>query len=158
MLVVGIDPGPENCGLVLYDSDSERVVSSHKDMPVEQAIGALQYHASVDDIGLVAIERVQSYGIAGASLLKTSESVGRLWQAAERERMPVRLFYRREILRSLDVTGKGSRDALVRQRLIEIHGGTREAAVGTKRSPGPLHGVSSHAWQALAVAVVGGGQ
>ncbi len=65
-------------------------------------------------------------------------------------------LYRREVLRGLDVTGKGNRDSLVRQRLIEIHGGDRASAVGTKKQPGPLYGVSSHAWQALAVAVVAG--
>ena len=61
--------------------------------------------------------------------------------------------YRREVLRALDVTGKGNRDSLVRQRLIEMHGGERRAAMGTKKAPGPLYGVSSHAWAALAVAV-----
>ncbi len=61
-----------------------------------------------------------------------------------------------EVLRGLDVTGKGNRDSLVRQRLIEIHGGDRASAVGTKAKPGPLYGVASHAWAALAVAVVAG--
>ncbi len=37
---------------------------------------------------------------------------------------------------------------------VMIFGGTKEAAIGKKASPGPLYGVSSHAWQALAVAVV----
>jgi len=37
-----------------------------------------------------------------------------------------------------------------------MYGGTRDAAVGTKKTPGPLYGVSGHAWQALAVAVVAG--
>ena len=70
--------------------------------------------------------------------------------------MEVVWLYRREVLRGLDVTGKGNRDSLVRQRLIEMFGGDRKTAQGTKKEPGPLYGVASHAWQALAVAVVAG--
>ena len=81
-----------------------------------------------------------------------------LYQCASREGLEVVWLYRREILRVLDVTGKGNRDALVRQRLIEMHGGTRQAAQGLKKSPGPLYGVSGHAWQALAVAIAAAGR
>jgi len=37
--------------------------------------------------------------------------------------------------------------------MIEMHGGERATAIGTKRAPGALYGVSSHAWQALGLAV-----
>ena len=39
-------------------------------------------------------------------------------------------------------------------RLCEMHGGDKAQAVGTKKAPGPLYGVGSHARSALAVAVV----
>ena len=99
---------------------------------------------------------MQSYGISGGSLLQTSEVVGRLQQRALDLGLPVSLHYRRDVLRFLDVTGRGNRDSLVRMRLIEMHGGTRAAAIGLKASPGPLYGVSGHAWQALAVALCAG--
>ena len=35
---------------------------------------------------------------------------------------------------------------------VDLFGG-KEAAVGTKKAPGPLHGVKSHLWSALALAV-----
>ena len=60
----------------------------------------------------------------------------------------VRLVYRREVCSVLDVS-KGGKDAQVRQRMIEMHPG----GCGTKKAPGPLYGVSSHAWQALGLAV-----
>jgi len=151
-MILGIDPGPDLCGLVLYDPGPRRVVRSEKNIAVA---GAIRDIDAAPAETLVAIERVQSYGISGSSLLRTSESVGRLWAAAERSNMSLRLIYRREVLRALDIAGKGSRDALVRQRLIEMHGGTRSAAIGTKGAPGPLYGVASHAWAALAVAIVG---
>ena len=58
---------------------------------------------------------------------------------------------RREVLRHLGVlSGKGAPDSRVRAACIadhEVPGGM--PAVGRKGSPGPLYGVSSHAWQAL---------
>ena len=151
MIILGIDPGPRHCGFCLYDSASCRVIEAHKKLEVVEAITGIDYHSS--GLGLVVIERVQSYGIPGSSLLRTSESVGRLQQTAESLRIPTLLMYRREALRALDVTGKGNRDSMIRQRLIEMHGGDRRSAQGTKKEPGPLYGVASHAWSALAVAV-----
>ena len=154
MIVVGIDPGPEACGFCIYDNRGPRVIEAHKALPIVEPLTALDIYAG--QAALVALARVQSYGIAGSSLLRTSETGGRLWQCSEALRLPTVLLYRREVLRGLDVTGKGNRDALVRERLIEMHGGERRKAQGTKKEPGPLYGVASHAWQALAVAVVAG--
>ena len=156
MIVLGIDPGPTHCGAVLYDTEARRVIGSWKDLTVDAAIGAVESLKDTHRVELVAIERVQSYGIAGASLLRTAEVGGMLYQCASREGLDVVWLYRREVLRGLDVTGKGNRDSLVRQRLIEMFGGDRASAVGTKAKPGPLYGVASHAWAALAVAVVAG--
>jgi len=147
VIVLAYDPGPTTCGVVWYDG--ARVLRADGKATVEQALLYLR-HRGIDH---VAIERVQSYGIAGATLLATSEVVGRLQQRALDAGLPVSLHYRRDVLRCLDVTGRGSRDSLVRQRLLEAHGGTRGAAVGTKAAPGPLYGCSGHSWAALAVAV-----
>jgi hypothetical protein len=152
MIVLAIDPGPVKCGVVLYDSTARQVLNSYKAATVDEALSlcrGLEY----DRIELVAIERVQSMGQAGASLLQTSEVVGRLHQRALDSGLPVVLLYRREVCSHLHVHGAG-KDAQVRQRMIEVHGGSREIAVGTKKNPGALHGVASHAWQALGLAYV----
>jgi hypothetical protein len=152
MIVLAIDPGPVTCGVVLYDSTARQVLNSYKAATVDEALSlcrGLEY----DRIELVAIERVQSMGQAGASLLQTSEVVGRLHQRALDSGLPVVLLYRREVCSHLHVHGAG-KDAQVRQRMIEAHGGSQELAVGTKRNPGPLYGVASHAWQALGLAYV----
>tara|TARA_R110000824_G_scaffold131994_1_gene294284 strand:- start:34 stop:528 length:495 start_codon:yes stop_codon:yes gene_type:complete len=156
VIVLGLDPGPANSGLVLYDSDAREVIEARKSITTADAMDLLTGVAGKFGIDLVAIERVQSYGIAGASLLRTAEVGGMLHQCASNLGLDVVWLYRREVLRGLDVTGKGNRDSLVRQRLIEIHGGDRASAVGTKAKPGPLYGVASHAWAALSVAVVAG--
>lgn len=44
-----------------------------------------------------------------------------------------------------------AKDANVRQAIIDRYGG--QAAIGRKATPGPLYGVTSHAWAALAVAI-----
>jgi Holliday junction resolvasome RuvABC endonuclease subunit len=159
MLIVGIDPGPSGSGIVVYDTAKKAVVDIRVFAPNQQKASVrevcdvmtwVNVHAQVEDF--VAIERVQSYGISGGSLLRTAEVCGRIWQAASFMGFPVRLIYRREVLRALDVTGKGNRDSLVRARLIEAHGGTRQAAQGTKKNPGPLYGVAGDVWAALAVA------
>jgi len=150
MIVLGIDPGPTNCGVVVYDTSPRSACFAWKALTVAEAIHVIEVYAG--RAGLVAIERVQSCGVAGASLLRTAEVGGMLHQCASNLGLDVVWLYRREVLRGLDVAGK----ALARQRLIEIHGGDRTSAVGTKKAPGPLYGVSSHAWQALAVAVVAG--
>ena len=154
MRVLGVDPGPERSGVVVYCTDDRRCIYA-KVIETEELLSR-RFHslAVLHMVSVAAIERVQSYGIAGGSLLRTSEVVGRLWELALRDGLAVHLLYRREVLSALDVSGKGNRDSLVRARLIEMHGGTRAAACGRKSSRGPLYGVSSHAWSALACAVV----
>jgi hypothetical protein len=147
--VLGIDPGPTVTGWTLYDG--ERVLEAGES-PSWGPIGV-----GLSGVDLVAIEQVQSYGQSGASLLRTAEVGGAI---AGRALMssPVVWVPRQLALRALDVLGaKGSRDALVRQRLMELHGGSKEAAVGKKASPGPLYGLKGHGWAALAVAYTAGG-
>jgi hypothetical protein len=44
-------------------------------------------------------------------------------------------------------------DAVIRQRLIDIFGPGKAVAIGTKKVKGPLWGLRSDEWQALALAV-----
>jgi hypothetical protein len=46
-----------------------------------------------------------------------------------------------------------AKDANIRTALIDMFGPGKEKAIGTKKNPGPLYGVSGDVWQALAVAV-----
>jgi len=145
------DPGPDHCGVVVLDTHRRWVEFADASMCLEAAL-RLAHTAEVD---LVVIERVASYGISGASLLETSEVVGRLQQAAELGGRSVELIYRRQVISALSATGRGTKDSLVRQALLQTfagwHGLTVKDAIGRKKTPGPLHGVSKHAWSALAV-------
>jgi len=49
-----------------------------------------------------------------------------------------------------------AKDANIRQALLDrfpATGGGKAPQIGTKKQPGPLYGVTSHLWSALAVAV-----
>ena len=120
MITLAFDPGPTKCGVAAFCHDTRRVTLTWNGASVEECLELLATSGEFDQ---VAIERVQSYGISGSSLLRTSEVVGRLWQAALAKGAPVHLIYRREVLSELDVSGRGSRDAQVRQRLLEMFGG-----------------------------------
>ncbi len=130
MIVLGLDPGPTNSGLVLYDSDAREVIEARKSITTADTLALLTEVASKFGIDLVAIERVQSYGIAGASLLRTAEVGGMFHHCASTMGCDVAWLYRREVLRGLDVTGKGTRASLERQRLIEVHGRAPATASG----------------------------
>ena len=100
--------------------------------------------ANADEL---AIEMVASYGMAvGKEVFETVRWIGR-FQQCWRDPDAVRLIYRRDV--KLHLCGSPrAKDANIRQALIDQLG-----PVGVKREPGPLYGVKSHAWSALAVAV-----
>ena len=95
------------------------------------------------------IEQVMAQGQSGNDLLRTAEVSGRLYQCASvRSGATAHFMPRREVCSALGISGKG-KDAQVREVMIEQHGGSKALAIGTKKAPGPLYGVSGHAWQAL---------
>ena len=151
MIILGIDPGPTHCGAVVYDSTGRQVLASASALTVSEA---LAWAADLTQLPFlhdaVIIEQVMSTGQAGNDLLRTAEVVGRLYQRADdcSTGGVVVLMPRREVCAALGIAGKG-KDAQVREVMIEQHGGTKALAVGTKKAPGPLYGVSGHAWQAL---------
>jgi len=150
VILLAVDPGPTTCGLVVYDTDAQRVTQAHAKLVWPDVRRLLSDHLLSG--AAVVCERTQA-GPPSGDVVRTTEVVGRVMEACDHLRMPLELVYRREVLATLCVSARGPKDALVRAALIEMHG-TREAlAVGTRRAPGPLYGVTSHAWAALALAV-----
>jgi hypothetical protein len=95
----------------------------------------------------VAIEMIASYGMAvGREVFETVLLIGRMIEICHSRAICVQLVYRREVKVHLCGTMK-AKDPNVRQALIDKYG-----IVGTKKNPGPLFGISSHLWSALAVA------
>ncbi len=137
--LLAIDPGTEQSGWCVYGGS--RVLASGVDS--NEAVLAKVYAWD----GPLAVEMIASFGMAvGKEVFQTCVWVGRFIQAYQYP-ATVQIVYRKEVKLHLCGTTK-AKDANIRAALIDMLG-----APGTKKNPGPTHGVKSHAWAALGVAV-----
>lgn len=150
-MLIAIDPGNEQSGWVLFTG---RTVHSSGVMPNEELLRRLRGDWRVLADAL-AIEMIASYGMpVGREVFETCVWIGRFQQAWQAPEL-VRLVYRRDVKLHLCGTSQ-AKDGNIRQALLDLFprtGGGATPQVGTKGQPGPLYGVSSHAWPALGVAV-----
>ena len=146
-VIVGIDPGPLTSGLVVYEDG--RVVRAYKAATIEQV--RFEILALTGRFAAEVVVECTSAGPPSTSVVQTTEVVGRILERCDVALVRSHSYYRREVLQALCCARKGNKDSLVRLACIELHGGDKSAAVGTKKNPGPLYGVTSHAWQALGV-------
>ena len=161
-LILAIDPGPVTSGVVWYLRHTRTVMRSEPKMLNEDVRAALRLLRGSPV--LVAVERVRTHGRgtpgggAGGDVLRTAEESADFRRTALESGHHVVWLSRRDVLGALGgLPSKGS-DAAVRRYCIDVHASSDREALGTKAAPGPLYGVTSHAWQALglALAVVGG--
>lgn len=149
--IFAIDPGTTESGWVLYES--ERVTASGV-LPNDEMLARVRMVPPELDTRL-AIEMIASYGMAvGREVFETVWWIGRFTQAWHSPD-DVHRVYRKDVKLHLCGTTK-AKDPNVRQALIDLYpatGGGKTPQIGTKSQPGPLYGVSSHAWPALGVAV-----
>ena len=147
-MILAIDPGPERSAWVEY----EQGILAAFGIDDNAALLARIPRTAAERF---AIESIASYGMAvGAEVFETCVWVGRLIQRWEDSAgwTPAQRVFRRDV--KLHLCGSArAKDANVRQALIDRYGPGKEKAIGRKQSPGPLYGVSSHVWSALAVAV-----
>lgn len=140
MIIHGIDGGSEQSAIVSWNGS--QVVFS-KIMPNAALLAMLRKSMKAT----VAIETIASYGMSvGKEIFETVEWNGRYREAVERNEGRVIRVYRREVKIHYCGTMK-AKDANIRQALID-----RLGAVGTMKEKGPLYGIASHLWSALAVA------
>ncbi len=147
-LITAIDPGPKESAFLRYAAISKHIVD-FAIVDNSLLLAALISGGRRE----VAIEMVASYGMAvGRDIFETVYWIGRFSQAAESAGCVVRRVYRADIKLHL-CNARNAKDTNVRQALMDRYGGSKEVAVGTKKAPGPLYGVSRHVWSALAVAI-----
>lgn len=157
MRILALDPGPVQTGWVVYTDGAL------------QSSGVLKNHDMLERVGnygmwaltltrppaTLAIEMIASYGMpVGREVFETCLWIGRFIQVWH-EPEAVRLVYRKDVKLHLCGTSK-AKDSNVRQALIDLFpatGGGATPQIGTKKQPGPLYGVSTHAWPALGVAI-----
>ena len=148
--IMAIDPGPKQSAWVLYDDG--RVLACDI-VPNADVLRELDLDP---EIATVVCEWIESFGMAvGKDVFHTCRWVGRFEQMATASDMDFHRIGRRDIKLHLCNSAR-AKDANVRQALIDkfpATGGGKTPQVGTKAKPGPLYGVKSHIWSALAVAV-----
>ena len=149
--VLAIDPGPEKSGWCIMFGE-ELMGSGISD---NNALLSVLRDERFMAAQVLAIEMIASYGMAvGKEVFETCFWIGRFtqrWHTPE----SVKLVYRKDVKMHLCGTTK-AKDANVRQAIIDLYpatGGGKTPQIGTKAKPGPLYGVSSHAWPAIGVAL-----
>lgn len=145
-MIFALDPGTEQTGFVVY-SGSEKLIADHGVLPNAQMLDRVMKDAEIDMPITLAIEMIASYGMpVGREVFETCVWIGRFrqaWRAPD----AVRLAYRKDVKMHLCGTAR-AKDGNVWQALKD-----RLGEPGTKKDPGRLYGVQSHARAALAVAV-----
>ena len=167
MIVLGIDPGPVESAGVLYDTEAKTVRMEPGIVGNSELLAWIKSENSLCLIGLghLVIEMPHTYALTPKRNKKTGKYrsaqlnqntyemtywVGRFVEAYAGGF--ARLF-RRDICRHLCgpklLKGKAPYNAAVAQWF----GVTVGSAKGTQKAPGPLYGIKSHMWDALAVAI-----
>jgi hypothetical protein len=144
MRCLAIDPGPTQSAFVLFDG--VRVID-HDLLTNQALLERLIAREFGGDPYVTVIERIEAMGMSvGESVFETVHWAGRFAQASQ----PFDRVTRRAVKLHLCGTMR-AKDANISQALRDRFGGA--SAVGRKSAPGPLYGISSHRWAALAVAI-----
>lgn len=144
--ILGIDPGNEKSGWVIWDG--QKMLECGVD-----GNGELMSHFWLTDRNpdAIAIEMIGHYGTGmavGKTVFHTCIFIGRFYERCQRRLgITPRLVLRPSIKADICGTPR-AKDGNVIQALKDQIG-----EKGTKNNQGPLYGIKSHAWQALALAV-----
>ncbi len=144
MTLYAIDPGTEQSALVKIDAKG----ASGGILPNQVWLDWLRAVVFIPELHLV-IERIESFGMAvGKSTFETVFWSGRFIEAFETRKVGSwSSIGRRDVKLALCGTAR-AKDANIRQALIDRYGGPAAIKKG-----GPLYGIKSHLWAALAVGV-----
>jgi hypothetical protein len=152
MKILGVDPGTVNSGYVIFSPDDMSILESGV-VDNEEFL-----HLSVwDDVDIVCIEMIASYGMpVGQTTFETILWIGRYVQVCIFKNKKFELLYKKKDINPTLCFSNKAKDANIRQAILDLFPATGGGSVpqkGTKSNPGPLFGVSSHAFSALAVAM-----
>ena len=150
--ILAIDPGTRESGWLVYDPGAGQPVGFGID-PNDGLVAMLRERWATPRFDVVVIEQVRPYGMAtGLDILETVRWAGRFEEAVYPT--PVVLAPRKKVTAYI-CGNANAKDPNIRQALIDRFGGIdgKAAAIGRKACPGPLYGITSHVWAALAIAI-----
>ena len=149
MQIAGIDPGPKLTGLVIAEwvgscRDVEKILYKGK-VPNVDVIPICQ------GCDCAVVEMVACYGMpVGKEVFETVKWIGRFECMLDRElKIWHTELYRMQVKMQMCRSPKAN-DGTIRQALIDRYGG-KEKAIGLKKTPGILYGLSGDCWSALAL-------
>lgn len=149
-MILAIDPGSEQSAAVILN-EAGVPVEFWKE-PNDETIRRVRAISTAFGDWHLAIEMAESFGAkVWSQVFTTVLWTGRIVEAwVFNGGHPHTLVTRREVKNHLTGSAK-AKDGQIRNCLIEKFGGV--SAIGKKRTPGPLYGISADVWQALAVGV-----
>lgn len=146
--IFAIDPGPQQSAYALLSNGQVELCGIQDNSLIPHALNTAMCANAI-----LAIEWVECYGMkVGKDVFETVYWIGRFDELCDGGLVRVP---RRSVKLYL-CDSMRAKDANVRQALIDrfpATGGGKTPQIGTKKQPGPLFGVKSHIWSALAVAV-----
>ena len=145
--ILCIDPGPVSSGVVVFDGTT--VLESCPEYDNEDLLESICFNDC--SAHKMVIEMIACYGMpVGKETFETCVWIGRF---IERFGRPYDLIYRKDVKLTL-CNNMRAKDANIRQAILDrfsATGGGKTPQIGTKNKPGPLYGISKHAWSALAL-------
>ncbi len=154
MNILAIDPGNQRSAWLVYDAVTGLPLHFGIDENHELRDSLANGDSPMCGAETAVIEMVSSYGMAvGREVFETVYWIGRFYEVlAYDARMNTNRMYRMEVKQHLCHDSR-AKDSNIRQALLDRFGPGREKAIGTKKEPGALYGVSKDVWSALAIAV-----
>jgi hypothetical protein len=156
-MILGIDPGNKSTALVFVDEQRMPIFAEKIDNCEIMRFLYYQFPPNTYRPHDIGIECISSYGMpVGAEVFETAEWSGRIRQICGQyaSLRHVWRVYRKQV--KLNICGQPkAKDANIRQALIDRYpgiGGGKIPQIGTKKEQGPLYGMHSDLWAALAVA------
>lgn len=153
MKVLAIDPGNKQSAYVIYEDGvilESDICENHR-LLRSVSLPSIVFEANPDHM---AIEMIACYGMGvGKTVFDTCVWIGRFIEAWNPK--PATKVYRMDCKMHLCHSTR-AKDSNIRQAIIDRYpavGGGKIPQIGTKKSQGPLYGVSKDIWAALAVAI-----
>lgn len=146
-IIIAIDPGTTDGAYLVWDCIANTVL----DKAILPNDKLLEFIVQQQFTKEIFCEMIACYGMAvGKETFETCIWIGRALQICVDEGFQFTRIYRLNVKTHHCHSAK-AKDANVRQALIDKYG-----PVGTKKAPGPLYGIASHMWSALAIATFAG--
>lgn len=157
MSILAIDPGQCQSAYCVIGHDDELL--SKGIVENDELCDFLQSdHLKILQVEIAAIEMIACYGMpVGSETFETCVWIGRFVECLTQGHpmLPTAMIFRRDVKLFLCNSSK-AKDANVRQAILDLYpktGGGKVRQIGVKSKRGPLYGVKSHIWSALAVAL-----